>query len=90
MSRCISRKGEFSDHETLDADFCCLDCGAFDDEAAAIHATRNDAALSRVRDAVDRIDAIAERGLADDYRNAGWNALEEIRGVVAALGKDDA
>lgn len=39
MSTCISRKGEFSDHETLDDQFCCVDCGAFDEQAViAFHA----------------------------------------------------
>jgi hypothetical protein len=58
MSKCISAKGEFSEHE-LDAKFTCVDCFAFDEDAALdrIESLQAELAQSRSRevDALRRI-----------------------------------
>lgn len=77
MSKCISARGEFSDHDALDESFCCVSCGAFDEGAVvAFHAApvaRVEALASRWENATDLSTgepSIVMQALAAEVRQA--------------------
>lgn len=58
MSKCISREGEYSEHET-DARFACQRCFAFDEDAAL-------AEIDHLRQIIGRCEAKLDRGVRCD------------------------
>ena len=84
MSVCISRDGEFSEHETpvspsaAEMRFICARCFVFDDAAAL-------AALAAAEDALRRIRKLTKRALRDDengYRNGAADGLYLIKAIL--------
>lgn len=79
MSTCISRHGEYSDHEPGD---WCPRCGAFNEDAIV-------AERDRLRAAVERVRALS-MSVADDPDVEGMTmrdhgAVDHALGVLAAL-----
>ena len=54
MSTCISRAGEYSDHETTEGNYICDRCGLLDEDGIF-------AELDRLRATVARVDALVEQ-----------------------------
>lgn len=76
MSKCISRNGEFSDHELGEGthEFTCSRCWAFDEDAAI-------ATVAELRATVERCKALAdewERALSDTLRVE----IDELRAAL--------
>ena len=70
MSKCISHRGEYEDHEfdSIAPEFVCTWCGVFDEAAA-------DAALDEARAKIARVEALARR----------WETVPALRrGTCAA------
>ena len=78
MSKCISRNGEFSDHELGEGthEFTCSRCWAFDEDAAI-------ATVAELRATIDRVRRETAMDWAGYFRTAdsavGWPTLTIAR-----------
>jgi len=74
MSKCISRRGEYSDH-IPDADYICTRCGALDE----------DGMVNELRDLREERDAlrVGVAQIADDRRPVSvWAARKALRALL--------
>lgn len=79
MSKCISREGEYSDHEPGDERFYCGRCYVFDEDAVLAALTAAESRLARVEAAVDRHPA-CDRYEEGESPSCGWkSAFVDVR-----------